>query len=290
MKYNNRMETRMGQKKIVIRRNIIMKKLFAVMLAALMMLAVFAGCSAPASTEDTSLKDMQEKGYFILGLDDAFPPMGYRDENGEIVGFDIDLARAVAEEMGVELKIQPVIWDNIVQELNSGNVDCIWNGCTITDARKETMDFSDPYMDNMQVVVVLEDSPYQSLADLAGVQAGTQDGSASQEALDANPEFRDSLKGVTGYPTFDKALLDLVNGRTECVIIDVCVYGHYRQIQPDTYRVLDEDLGSEQFGIAFCQEDDALRGAIQEAFDAIVANGKAAEISQQWFGTDVIAK
>ena len=267
-----------------------MKKLLAVTLAALMALVLMAGCAAPAAAGDTSLDDVKEKGYFILGLDDAFPPMGYRDENDEIVGFDIDLARAVAEEMGVELKIQPVIWDNIVQELNSGNVDCIWNGCTITDARKQTMDFSEPYMDNKQVVVVLENSPYQTLADLADVQAGTQDGSASEEALDANPEFRDSLKGVTGYPTFDKALLDLVNGRTECVIIDVCVYGHYRQIQPDTYRALEEDLGSEQFGIAFCQEDDALREGIQEALNAVIASGKAAEISEKWFGTDVIAK
>lgn len=267
-----------------------MKKIIAMLLAAIAALGLLCGCAAPAATEDNSLKEVQEKGYFTLGLDDAFPPMGYRDDNDEIVGFDIDLARAVAEEMGVELKIQPVIWDNIVQELNSNNVDCIWNGCTITDARKQTMDFSKPYMDNKQVVVVLQDSPYQTLADLAGVQAGTQDGSSSQEALDANPDFRDSLKGVTGYPTFDKALLDLVNGRTECVVIDVCVYGYYRQLQPDTYRALDEDLGSEQFGIAFCQEDDALREAIEAAFDAVVASGKAAEISQKWFGTDVISK
>ena len=280
-----------------------MKKWLVLILAALMALSVLSGCSgqadAPANTDapaspdasaDGSWERIQQKGYFIVGLDDSFPPMGYRDENDEIVGFDIDLAKAVAQELGIEVQFQPVVWDNIALEIANRNVDVIWNGCTITEERKQSFDFSEPYMLNEQVVVVLQDSPYQTLADLAGKEAGIQDGSSANIALDNNPEFRDSLSNVVGFADNDKALLDLAAGRLDCVIVDVTVFGHYIEKSPDTYRSLDETLGSEEFGIAFHQDDDAFRAKMQEALDALVANGTAKEISMKWFQRDVTEK
>ncbi len=280
-----------------------MKKWLVLILAALMALSVLSGCSgqadAPANTDapaspdasaDGSWERIQRKGYFIVGLDDSFPPMGYRDENDEIVGFDIDLAKAVAQELGIEVQFQPVVWDNIALEIANRNVDVIWNGCTITEERKQSFDFSEPYMLNEQVVVVLQDSPYQTLADLAGKEAGIQDGSSANIALDNNPEFRDSLSNVVGFADNDKALLDLAAGRLDCVIVDVTVFGHYIEKSPDTYRSLDETLGSEEFGIAFHQDDDAFRAKMQEALDALVANGTAKEISMKWFQRDVTEK
>jgi len=243
-----------------------------------------------AATTDDSLQKILDKGYFIVGLDDSFPPMGYRDENGEIVGFDIDLAKAVAEEMGIEVKFQPVVWENIALEIANGNVDVIWNGCTITDERKETFDFSDPYMENSQVVIVLKDSPYQTLADLAGKQIGTQDGSSSEIAIQNNAAFASSIAGITGYATNDKALLDLVAGRVDAVVADVTVYGYYYGIDSTTYRRLDEDLGAEEFGVAFKKGATSFRDALQTALDSVVASGKAKEISEKWFGYDVTAK
>ncbi len=269
-----------------------MKRFLALLLTAVMALALFAGCSSPASqssAEDTSLDDIMAKGHFIVGLDDSFPPMGYRDENGNIVGFDIDLAKAVAAQMGIEVKFQPVVWENIALEIANGNVDVIWNGCTITDARKETFDFSDPYMENAQVVIVLTDAPYQTLADLVGKQVGTQDGSSSQIAIENNAEFSSSIAGITGYPTYDKALLDLVAGRVDAVVADATVFGYYYGIDPTTYRKLDEELGAEEFGIAFAKDADAFRAALQEALDEVIANGTAAQISESWFGYDVTA-
>lgn len=280
-----------------------MKKLLPLFCALIMLSSIIVGCAAPAAipaatpaavttadNSDTSLEDIKTKGYFTVGLDDSFPPMGYRDESDEIVGFDIDLARAVAKEMGVEVKFQPVAWESIDTEINSKRVDVIWNGCTITDERKAVFDFSDPYMLNTQIVVVLADSSYQTLADLSGKVAGIQDGSSANIALDSNPEFKDSLASISGYPSNDKALTDLAAGRTDCVVVDVCVFGYYFQIQPGTYRALDESLGSEEFGIAFHQEADAFREGLQTALDAVIASGEATEISMKWFDKDVIAK
>ena len=269
-----------------------MKRALALMLTAIFALALFAGCSSPASSgqEDTSLDDIMEKGYFIVGLDDAFPPMGYRDADGNIVGFDIDLAKAVAEQMGIEVKFQPVVWENIAFEVANGNVDVIWNGCTITEKRKESFDFSDPYMENAQVVIVLSGASYQTFADLAGKQIGVQDGSSAELAIESNAEFASSIAGTTGYPTNDKALLDLVAGRVDAVVADVTVYGYYYGIDPTTYRRLDEELGAEEFGIAFSKDADSFQAALQEALDEVVANGTAKEISEKWFGYDVTAK
>lgn len=300
-----------------------MKKTWiALMTAAVMGLALFAGCSqsdagsgdaaptteatateapaedAPAaeataaseaSATDTSWDDIKAKGHFILGLDDSFPPMGYTDDAGEIIGFDIDLAKAVAAEMGIEVKFQPVIWENIQMEINNKNVDVIWNGCTITDERKEVFDFSKPYMLNSQILVVKTDSPYQSQADLTGKVLGLQDGSSANIALDNHPDFKATLKEVTGYPSNDKALLDLASGRLDAVLVDVCVFGYYNEQQPGVYRSLEGDLGTEEFGIAFHKDADAFREEIQKALDKVIADGKATEISMKVFNRDVIA-
>lgn len=292
-----------------------MKKWGAMALSAIMAVTLFAGCSngtkeaatetaasaeetkegAPTDEEsqteaeaDASLQTMKDRGYFIVGLDDSFPPMGYADGNGEIVGFDIDLAKAVAEKLGVEVQFQPVVWDNIVQEVNNRNVDVIWNGCTITSERKEAFDFSNPYMFNKQVVVVLKDSEFQTLEDLAGKSVAIQDGSSANIALDNHPEFKDTLKEVIGFAENARALQDLAANNVDAVIVDSTVYGYYLSLQPDVYRMLDQDLGSEEFGIAFHKDDNAFREAVDKALEECLAEGKTAEIAKEWLGTDAV--
>ena len=303
----------------------IMKKIGAVICSAVMAVTLFAGCQNAAdrpSTEtsqateaeeskdaqseepaeatneseevsqetatDPSLKVIQDKGYFIVGLDDSFPPMGYADSNGEIVGFDIDLAKAVAEKLGVDVQFQPVVWDNIVQEVDNRNVDVIWNGCTITDARKEAFHFSTPYMFNKQVVVVLKDSAFQTLDDLAGKSVAIQDGSSANIALDNHPEFKDTLQEVVGFAENARALQDLAANNVDAVIVDSTVYGYYLSLQPDVYRMLDQDLGSEEFGIAFHKDDNAFREAVDAALAECLAEGKTAELANKWLGTDAV--
>ena len=140
---------------------------------------VLTGCGSNTNTDA-----------LVMGLDDSFPPMGFRDDNEEIVGFDVDVAKAVAEKMGVELKLQPIDWAAKEQELNTGNIDCIWNGFTKTPEREEAMTLSMPYMKNTQVVVVLADSDINTIADLAGKSVAVQGGSSAEDAIASMPEFK----------------------------------------------------------------------------------------------------
>ena len=166
---------------------------------------------------------------FILGLDDSFPPMGYRDANNEVVGFDIDLAKAVCEKLGWNLIIQPIDWDAKEMELNAGNIDCIWNGFTLTEERMETMSCSAPYMKNEQVVVVMADSEYQSMDDLAGKTLALQTGSSAEEALDAAESFKASLGNVNTFTDNMTCFMELEQGSSDAVLVDSIVAGWYIQ-------------------------------------------------------------
>ena len=173
-----------------------MKKSLALLTALVMALGfTLTGCGD--NKEDTSLADVQAKGELVMGLDDSFPPMGFRDEDQNIVGFDVDVAKEVAAKMGVELKLQPIDWNSKEQELSTGNVDCLWNGFTKTEQRDKEMNLSEPYMKNTQVVVVLADSGINSIADLAGKVVDVQSGSSAELAIDNMPDFKDSVKELT---------------------------------------------------------------------------------------------
>ena len=177
------------------------------------------------SADDTSLEDLKSRGKFILGRDDSYPPMGFRGENNEIVGVDIDLAAEVCKRLGVELVVQPINWDSKELELTSGKIDCIWNGMTVTDERIEAMFLSKPYLDNRQVVIVEEGSKIAQVSDLAGKTVGLQKGSSAREAFDANP-IASQVKEVVEYEDNVSAFLDLQAGRIDALLVDE-VAGNY---------------------------------------------------------------
>lgn len=178
---------------------------------------------------DTSLEDVKKNGVLKLGLDDALPPMGFRNDKWEIDGFDIEVAEKVCEKMGVTLDNQPIDWDSKDKELNGKNIDCIWNGFTVTEDRKKEVLFSEAYMTNRQVVVVLDNSGLSTLADLKGKKVTLQQGSTAADALDAMPDLKASLKD--GKPVLIKdnvlALNDLKKGGCDAVIMDEVVAIYY---------------------------------------------------------------
>ena len=156
------------------RKNYIKKSIIAMAMLVIIVTTLLSGCGSSSTEADKSWEKVEEKGEFILGLDENIPPMGFRDENGEITGFDIDVANEVCSRLGIKLIVQPINWDAKEQELNTGNIDCIWNGFTINDDRKKNILFSDPYMNNRQLLVVKEDSPYNTSTDLEGKKLGLQ--------------------------------------------------------------------------------------------------------------------
>ena len=178
-----------------------------------------------ASDADLSLQAILNKGTFILGLDDSFPPMGFRDENNNVVGFDIDLATEVCNRMGVELICQPIDWDAKELELSSGKIDCIWNGMTITDERVANMFFTKAYIANEQIVIVPNNSKIQKISDLKGKIVGLQKGSSSLEALNKNAVAKD-VKEIVEYPENVSAYMDLKAKRVDAFVVD-SVAGRY---------------------------------------------------------------
>lgn len=256
-----------------------MKRL-AGFIALLSLLFLFTACSGSSAKDDDTL---------IVGIDDKFAPMGFRDENNEIVGFDIDLAKAAAKKMGKKVKFQPIDWSTKESELNSGRIDLIWNGYTITEERKKKVLFTKPYLKNAQVVVTLKDSPIDSLDDLAGKTVGLQSMSSAADALKADP-IANKVKSVTEYADNVLALADLKNRRVDAVVIDEVVIDYYMTKEKDQYKVLKETLAPEEYGVGVKKGNEKLLEELQKAMDELIADGTAAEISVKWFGEDKILK
>ena len=178
-------------------------------------------CEDTAISEgDDSLRKIRERGTFILGLDDSFPPMGFRDENNNIVGLDIDLATEVCRRLGVELIVQPIDWDSKELELSTGKIDCVWNGMSITDERLASMFIPKPYIANRQVVIVGNNYKGEDLASLKGRVVGLQKGSSALDALEKNTAVRSSVKSISEYADNVTAFLDLKAGRIEALVVD----------------------------------------------------------------------
>jgi len=262
-----------------------MKKTIALMLCLLLALTALVACGGAqdkAAAGDDSLKKITDAGKLVLGLDDAYPPYGYKDEDGVIKGFDIDLAKEVCSRMGVELVTQPINWDTKVVELNNGNIDCIWSGFTITEELKKQVNFTDPYVNNRQIIVVAAGSDIKSKADLSGKLVGVQAGSSAIEAIDAEADVKATFKELIEIKDNVTALIELKNGTVEAVVLDEAVGMSYVNDGTGTYRVLDEDFGGEQYGVGFRLADNALRDKVNETLAAMRKDGTIEKIAKDW--------
>ena len=252
----------------------------------------FAGCStAPATSgtsqtqEDNSLQKVKDSGKFILGLDATFKPMGYTDENDQIVGFDIDVAAEVCKRMGVELVNQPINWDTKETDLELGKCDCIWNGMSVSPERAEKMNLSEPYMKNAMVFVVKGDSLVTSMDDLKTAKIAVQNGSTAQDILEKS-EIKDTIT-IAAIGTNVEALQQLEMGLCDAVFLDKIVADYEIKTTGKNLRVLPEGLEEEEYAIGFRKNDQALRDEVQKILGEMKADGKLAEISTKWFGSDI---
>lgn len=259
-----------------------MKKLLCLVLSLMLLCA-----SSFALAEDESLTYILNKGEFILGLDDAFPPMGFRDDDNNIIGFDIDVATAVCEKLGVTLVCQPVDWDSKELELDAKAIDCIWNGFTVTEPRREVLDFSDPYLKNEQAVCVRADLEATAIADVFGKTLGYQSGSSAEELLAG--DLGDYFDDAYGYDTYLMALMDLENGNIDAVLGDsvLLAYQIAQEANAGKFKILEGAAANEEFAIGMRKGETALVNAINTALAELAEEGKLAEISTKWFGEDI---
>ncbi|MBQ6017669.1 MAG: amino acid ABC transporter substrate-binding protein [Clostridiales bacterium] len=277
----------------------LIKKAVASVMAVATFAAVFTACDKdrvknPSDTNgpDTSVQSEEGQGdpaaakKFIVGFDQDFPPMGFVNENNEYVGFDLDLAKEAASRMGMEFVAQPIAWDSKDMELGSGNIDCIWNGFTIS-GREDKYTWTDAYMINDQVVVVKNDSDIKSLSDLAGKTVAVQKDSSGLAALNDNADLKNSFGQLIETDTYLNALMELEMGSIDAIVMDEIVARYEIQTSGKPFKVLDEAVASEEYGVGFLLGNTELRDQVQKVLEDMAADGTMAKISEKWFGTDV---
>ncbi len=272
-----------------------MKKILTLAIAGVLGASMLVGCGSEKEKEekaDDSLTKVQEQGYFTLGLDADFAPMGFTQDDGTIVGFDIDLANAVAEKMGVKVEVKPIDWDSKSMELSTGKIDVIWNGFSITDERRQEVLFSNPYLSTKQSIIVKAGSDIKTKADLAGKKIALQDGSTSEDALKADEKTYESIgdDNISRFKENSQVLMEVDAGRADAAVIDEVFVRYYLQKENmlDKFVVLDEGFDEEDYGVGGRMGDYALMEAINKALDQCKAEGITSDISKKWFGEDLI--
>lgn len=259
----------------------LMKRTFAAM-AAITMLLPMAGCGNKSESDGSKEK-------FIVGFDAAFPPYGYQDENGEYVGFDLDLAAEVCERNDWELVKQPIDWNAKDMELNSGTISCIWNGFTM-NGREDDYAWTEPYVDNSQVFVVKADSGIATFDDLAGKSVAVQTDSSAEDALeeDENKALTDSFKELVVVSDYNTAFMNLDSNAVDAIAMDIGVANYQMESRDGDYVILDTVLSAEQYAVGFAKDNTELRDKVQNTLDEMREDGTFAEIAEKWDLSDSI--
>lgn len=258
------------------------------LLATLALSAVLAACgkNEPAATAETAAPAAPTK--IVVGLDDNFPPMGFRDEKNELVGFDIDMAREASKRLGLEVEFKPIDWSSKEAELIGKRIDVLWNGLTILESRKEKIAFSAPYMANRQIIVVPANSEIKDKAGLAGKTVGAQEGSSAVDAMKKDEAVSNSFKAFKLFGDNVTAFLDLSAGRLDAVVVDEVVGRFHVAKKSSEFAVLQDNFGTEDYGVGFRKEDTELLAKVDKALADMKADGTAGEISKKWFGENIV--
>ncbi len=273
------------------------KTAIVLLLAAALCFGLLAGCGAKTASSETDTPSAEvsapaARTTLTVGFDASFPPYGYTDDSGEYVGFDLDLAAEVCERNGWELIKKPIDWDSKDMELDSGTIDCIWNGFTI-NGRENDYEWTEAYVDNSQVIVVAADSGISDLAGLAGKTVLVQADSSALAALtdeenQKNLDLAASFAALTEVPDYLTAFMSLDSGAADAVAMDIGVAQYQIAQNEGKYIMLDETIASEQYGVGFKLGNTELRDAVQKTLDEMVADGTFMEIATKWELQDAV--
>ena len=284
------------------------KKMLGVLLTGIMAMAVLGGCgkkeaeteaateAAEAATEADVEAQTEEKtttaeeGKLVVGFDAEYPPYGYMDDNGEYTGFALELAQAVCDIEGWELVKTPIDWDSKDMELNSGSIDCIWNGFTMT-GREEDYTFSVPYVDNSQVMVVAENSGIETFDDLAGKVVGVQAASAALQLLqdeEGQKALADTFGALQEFADYNSAFVELQAGSVQAVAMDIGVAQYQIKTRGEGFKIMDEKLNSEKYAIGFKLGNEELRDKVNADLQTLLADGTFDELAEKYELSDMV--
>ena len=259
-----------------------MKNIISTFLTVLLIISVVACGNNTVSNDNNSI----EKKKFVVGFDAEYPPYGYLNDNGEYTGFDLELAAEVCKRLGYELVKQPIDWDSKDMELNSGSIDCIWNGFTVT-GRENNYTWSIPYVDNSIVVVVNNESNIKELADLSGktviVQAGSSGLSALEdESIPENIDLRNSFKDLLQCQDYNSAFMNLESGLVDAIVVDIGVAKFQLNNRKDLFRMLDTEISKEQYAIGFKKGNTELKDIVEKTVIEMYKDGSFMNIAKKY--------
>lgn len=262
------------------------KKCITLIMTIILTVGIVAGCGDKDAHKENTKYGTSTEGKFVVGFDQEFPPMGFVGEDGEFTGFDLELAREVANRLNLEFVPNPISWDAKDLELSSGTIDCIWNGFTMT-GREEDYTFSKPYLNNRQVIVVKKDSNIHTLKDLQGKIVEVQTDSSAEVALKEQEELLNTLKKMQSVPDYNTAMMDLEQGAVDAIAMDEVVAAYQIQSKDDMFQILDEEISSESYAIGFLKGNTFLKDNVEKILSEMVEDGTMKEISEKWFGSDI---
>lgn len=284
-----------------------MKK-YAALLAAVCLAFSVSACGSSATTSSTSASasgsgsasasasaSTSTEGdgkTFTVGFDAEYPPYGYMDDNGEYTGFDLELAQAVCDIEGWELVKTPINWDSKDMELNSGSIDCIWNGFTM-NGREDDYTFSVPYVDNSQVMVVADDAGIESLSDLSGKVVGVQAASAALTLLESEDEggqkeLADTFAELKEFPDYNSAFVELQAGSIDAVAMDIGVANYQIKTRGEGYKILSEPLNTEQYAVGFKKGNTELCDTVNKDLEQLTEDGTVAKLAEKYEISDLV--
>ena len=259
------------------------------MMLVLGLFTLLTGCSnGEATQKDESLENILEKEVLVVGHTD-YPPFGMLDD-GESIGFDIDMAEELTNRLGVELETKYIDWDSKQFELDNENIDAIWNGFTITPAREKEVTFTEPYFDNHIVMMSLKGNTYDSLDDLAGKKVGVELQSSGQIAIEEREDVYDSIEEMMKYTGVSEALLALKSGGIDVIVVDENFARYVSSKESELYEISEARFNPENYGIGLRKGSEELAEKMDEIIDEMIADGFASEISEKWFGEDLISR
>ena len=293
------------------------KKVISLLVAASMVMSMFAGCGAKEEekqadtaqetaaedevkeeaddAEESDVSDVTDSSSvktFTVGFDAEYPPYGYMDDNGEYTGFDLELAQAVCDLEGWKLVKKPINWDSKDMELNSGSIDCIWNGFTM-NGREDDYTFSVPYVDNSQVIVVADNSGIEALTDLAGKTVGVQAASAALDLLQSEEEggqkaLADTFGALNEFADYNTAFTELQAGALDALAIDVGVAKYQLNSRGEGFKILDETLNTEQYAVGFRKGDQELCDTVNADLQKLANDGTVAALAEKYEIADMV--
>jgi polar amino acid transport system substrate-binding protein len=260
-----------------------MKKFFSVV-SAIACIVALSGCNEKklSLNSDYSYNRVKASGILVMGHMGDYPPMVFTDKDSNVVGFDVDLAREVCSRLGLRLKLHLIPWADKEKELNTGNIDCVWNGMSVDESRASAMNLSDPYLTN-RLIFAVKNKSYSSLDSLKGKRIGVQNASTAWSVFEQS-EMKKDVKEVVLFETMNLALEAMEQDSVDAVFMDEVAAKYWNVLNNKNYAILEDGVYNEFYAVGFRKADKALRDTINAVLTSMKKDGKFVDITVKWFG------